>query len=163
MIATRMIKSALLKVATTLMQVLWRWSRGLTMGAQCCLIDSDGKIMLVRHGYREGWHFPGGGVEKGETVLDALERELLEEVGVTLDAPPTLIGPFANFKLFPGDHVLLYVAYEWTQTHQPAPNFEIAEIKRFASSDLPEDIQPATQARIKELLEKLPPSRHWHA
>jgi len=158
-----MIKSALLKVATTLMHILWRWSRGLTMGAQCCLIDSDGSIMLVRHGYRPGWHFPGGGIEKGETVLHALERELEEEVGVKLDAPPKLIGPFANFKHFPGDHVLLYVADAWTQTRQPKPTFEIAEIKRFAPSELPKDVHPPTRARIKELLENLPQSQHWHA
>lgn len=157
-----MIKSALLKVATTLMHVLWRWSRGLTMGAQCCLIDGDGRIMLVRHGYRPGWHFPGGGIEKGETVLGALERELEEEVGVRLDAPPKLIGPFANFKHFSGDHVLLYVAEEWTQTRKPEPTFEIAEIRQFAPLDLPDDIHPPTRARIKELLENLPQSQHWH-
>ncbi len=161
-IAIQMIKSALLRVATTLMHVVWRWSRGLTMGVQCCLIDSDGRIMLVRHGYRPGWHFPGGGIEKQEPALDALERELSEEVGVTLDATPQLVGPFANFKYFRGDHVLLYVARDWTQTRQPNPNFEIAEIKRFSSDKLPGDIHPPTRERIKELLEKMPHSRHWH-
>ena len=158
-----MIKSALLKIATLVMHVVWRWSRGLTMGVQCCLIDSDGKILLVRHGYRPGWHFPGGGVEKGEPLVAALERELAEEVGVQLDAPPQLVGPYANFKHFPGDHIILYVSRDWSQTRLPQSNFEIAETKRFLSSDLPEDIHPPTRLRIKEILENLPSSRHWHA
>lgn len=145
------------------MHIVWRWTRGLTLGVQCCLIDGDGKIMLVRHGYRPGWHFPGGGVEKGETVLEALERELSEEVGVTLHTPPTLVGPFANFRHFAGDHILVYVAEDWTQTRTLEPNFEIADVRRFSPTDLPEDIHPPTKARIKELLEKIPPSRHWHA
>lgn len=157
-----MVKSALLKVATTLMHVVWRWTRGVTLGVQCCLIDGKGRIMLVRHGYRPGWHFPGGGVEKGEAVLDALERELAEEVGVTLNAAPELVGPFTNFKHFRGDHILLYVARDWTQLHQPDANFEIAEIGRFTSDDLPGDIHPPTRARINELLANRPRTRHWH-
>lgn len=156
------LKSTALKAATKLMQVTWRWSRGLTVGVQGCLVDGDGRIMLVRHGYRPGWHFPGGGVEKGEAASDALRRELLEEVGVTLSENPDLFAVYANFRYFPGDHILLYVSRNWTQDYIPAPNFEIAEVKRFLPAELPADIHPPTRARIGEVLDNDPPAHDWH-
>lgn len=118
--------------------------------------------MLVRHGYRPGWHFPGGGVEKGESVFAALKRELAEEVGVLLEQDPDLFAAYANFKHFRGDHVLVYVSRHWAQPSQPQPNFEIAAVQRFTPTDLPTDIHPPTHARILEILGEQPPAKHWH-
>ena len=43
------------------------------------------RILLCRHGKddHERWLLPGGGVQSGESLLDALQRELYEEVGLT--------------------------------------------------------------------------------
>ena len=43
-------------------------------------VMNSGSILMVQHPER-GWEFPGGHVEDGETAEDALERELMEEVG----------------------------------------------------------------------------------
>jgi ADP-ribose pyrophosphatase YjhB (NUDIX family) len=43
-----------------------------------------GRILLIRHekGGREVWLLPGGGVKAGESLAEALQRELFEEIGV---------------------------------------------------------------------------------
>ncbi|MCM1578687.1 MAG: NUDIX domain-containing protein [Ruminococcus sp.] len=43
--------------------------------------NSEGKILLVKHN-RRGWTLPGGVVENGENLIDALKREVMEETGI---------------------------------------------------------------------------------
>ena len=149
------------KIVTKVLQRYWRLSRGLTFGAQAALIDPQGRILLIRHTYRKGWHFPGGGVERGETVEEALEREMEEEAGVALTGVPELFGIYSNANVFPNDHVALFVAREWRQTRIPEPNHEIAEQRLFAPDQLPEDISPGTGRRLEEILSGKPRSRFW--
>ena len=54
-----------------------------------------GQILLCRHEKpgKEYWLLPGGGVQSGESLVDALHRELREELG--LDDEPVLEGPVA--------------------------------------------------------------------
>ncbi len=144
-----------------LMRRYWRFSRGLTMGAQGVVIDDQDRVLLVRHGYRSGWHFPGGGVEKNETIHDALARELMEEVGVLLDRPAEFIGLFAQFKTFPSDHIALFVVRHWSRPIIPKPNAEIAEQAFFTADALPDGTTRGTRARLREIFDGAPPAHHW--
>jgi ADP-ribose pyrophosphatase YjhB (NUDIX family) len=146
---------------TKLMQHSWRLTRGLTLGAQAVVIDAQDRILLVRHTYRPGWHFPGGGVERNETVEAALARELREETGVVLRGRPELFGLYANFRVFPNDHVALFIARHWEQPTTPEPNLEIAAQGFFARDALPGDIGRSSARRLREMFEGEPRSLVW--
>ncbi len=45
------------------------------------LITRGGEILIVEPTYKENWEIPGGAIEKDESPRDALQRELIEELG----------------------------------------------------------------------------------
>lgn len=151
----------LTKFVTRSFQRYWRVSRGLTLGAQGCVLDASSRVLLIRHTYRPGWHFPGGGVEKGETTETALRRELEEEAGIIVSGRPKLFGIYGNERQFPGDHIALYVVRSWQQPSIPKANAEIAEQGFFAATELPAGVTAATHTRIKEVLGATPPAETW--
>jgi 8-oxo-dGTP diphosphatase len=70
-----------------------------------------GRVLLCRHekGGREVWLLPGGGVKTGESLVDALDRELIEEVGIeppSVEGPVALVDSIAPERLLPGKHVV---------------------------------------------------------
>jgi 8-oxo-dGTP pyrophosphatase MutT (NUDIX family) len=143
------------------LQSYWRLSRSLTMGAQGIVLDRDGRVLLVRHTYRPGWHFPGGGVERNESTMEALTRELSEEAGVELDGRPQLFAIYANFAVFPSDHIALYVVRSWRRRDVPVPNREIAEVGMFGVDALPDATIGPVRRRLAEVLDSRHPDLDW--
>jgi len=92
-----------------LLHLYWRFARAMTLGVRAVVIDPQGRIFLVKHSYVSGWHLPGGGVEAGETIAEALARELREEGNIELCAPPRLHGMYFNDRDSRRDHVALFV------------------------------------------------------
>jgi 8-oxo-dGTP pyrophosphatase MutT (NUDIX family) len=140
------------KLITRSMQQVWRVSRGLTMGAQGVVFDTEGRVLLIRHGYRPGWHFPGGGVERNETAETACVREVLEEAGIVCEALPELFGLYGNFRAFPSDHIALFRITRWNQPTVPAPNHEIAAQGFFLPDQLPDGVVGPVRTRLAEIL-----------
>ena len=134
--------------------------RGKTLGARVCAIDAQGHVLLVRHSYVKGWTFPGGGVDKGETLKQAAIRELREEAAVEATGQMKLHGMFSNDQIFPGDHVALFIVREFN-VGTFEPNAEILEAKFFNVKKLPEGTTPATRIRLAEILDRAEISDHW--
>ena len=139
----------------------WRFARGATLGVRAAVIDAQGRVFLIRHTYVTGWHLPGGGVETGETLLNALKRELREEGNIELSGPATLHGFYHNPSASRRDHVALYVVRDFRQAGAPKRNYEIAEGGFFAIDALPVQTTRGTQARLEEIFRGAPGSDTW--
>ena len=153
----RAIEMALQRLA----DVLGRLTRGMTLGVRALVIGPDGRIFLVKHSYIAGWHLPGGGVEPGETLIDALVRELREEGNLEPTAAPVLHGMFFNGRVSRRDHVALFIVREFRQDAPPRPNHEIIAHGFFAPGALPDDTGRATRARIAEVFAGAAVSELW--
>ena len=125
----------------------------LTLGARALVIDAHGRIFLVRHSYIGGWHFPGGGVETGETVRQAITRELREEGNIVVDEAPVLHGLYFNNRHSRRDHVAVFVVRRFHQTGERKPDWEITGAAFFAIADLPADTAPAVRQTLAEVLD----------
>jgi ADP-ribose pyrophosphatase YjhB (NUDIX family) len=104
---------------------------------------------------------PGGGVETGETMLEALERELAEEGNIELTGPPPLVSIHHNRQASRRDHVGLYLVTEFRQTAPKKPDYEIKGSGFFPLDALPELTTPATLRRINEALRGAERSPYW--
>jgi ADP-ribose pyrophosphatase YjhB (NUDIX family) len=144
---------------------LLHWSfllaRPMTLGVRAIVADAGERVLLVRHGYVSGWHFPGGGVEPGETCVEALTRELKEEAMVAIDGPPLLHGLFLNAQLSRRDHVAVYLVRTFRVLGERAPDWEIEEARFFPRTALPEGATQATRARLAEIFDSAPLSSRW--
>lgn len=139
----------------------WRYSRGLTLGVRGLVFDAQGRVFLIKHSYVTGWHLPGGGVEPGESLSTALERELREEGNIELIGSPTLFGIYWNRRTTQRDHVALYVVRSFRQSAPPQPTGEIIAHGFFAPDAFPNGTTASTRARVAEVREGRPPAVIW--
>ncbi len=85
------------------------------------LMKDNGDILLAQRPvgkpYEGYWEFPGGKVETGETIEDALKREFMEELGIAI----TSADPWCGVEfVYPHAHVRLhfYISHDWTGVPQ---------------------------------------------
>src|SRR3954466_5940147 len=131
--------------------------RGMTLGVRAVVLDADSRVFLVRHSYVSGWYLPGGGVDLGETMEQAMRRELKEEGDIDLTGEAVLHGIYLNSHVSRRDHVAVYVVRHFRQDRMPKPNREIVECGFFDTAALPEEATPGTRLRIAEVLHGKPP------
>ena len=82
----------------------WKITQPQTIGVRIFLIKKQ-QILLVKHTYSNQWFLPGGGLKKGETLEQAIRRELAEELGVRIEKLE-LFGAYNNF--FEGEEILYH-------------------------------------------------------
>ena len=116
-----------------------REARGPLDVAVGVLIDADGRFLLTSRPagkvYAGHWEFPGGKVEPGESVAQALERELHEELGIAIAA----VQPWKT-TLHDYAHALVRLhfckVFAWTGA------FEMREAQQMAWQTLPVEVAP---------------------
>lgn len=124
--------------------------RGVTLGARAAIYNRKGEVLLVRHTYVSGWYLPGGGVGRGESILEAAYREVREETGLS------------KFKL--RDHPVVshdstisrrdYVAYYIGHSDEAIDfisNSEISECRYFSPDSIPTDVNKECLKFIKDV------------
>ena len=98
--------------------------------------DSLGRVLVARRSAQQHqgglWEFPGGKVEKGESVLDALHRELYEELGIEVN----LAYPFT------------LIDYRYTDRHVL---LDVWRVKRFTGVPMARESQPLEWRNVSEL------------
>lgn len=114
------------------------------------LIKPNGDMLLGQRPegkpYAGYWEFPGGKVEPGETIFAALQREFMEELGITVISATPWCG--VEF-VYPHAHVRLhyFISREWAGEPQHLENQDFA----WQGSVNVEPILPATIPLIAEL------------
>lgn len=62
------------------------------------VVDAEGRTLLIQRRDNGQWEPPGGVLEPGETIPEALQREVLEETGLKVALPATLTGVYKNMS-----------------------------------------------------------------
>ena len=94
-----------------------------TVGVKVLFQNIDGKYLLLlkdaneckENGVKIHWDIPGGRIDEGESVDEAVKREVKEEIGIASFSKGTLLGvTISNFAQLFADNKLLLVVYEGT-------------------------------------------------
>jgi 8-oxo-dGTP diphosphatase len=103
------------------------------------LIDADGRFLLTSRPegkvYAGHWEFPGGKVEAGESIEQALRRELHEELGIT-------IGAAELWQVTLHDYAHALVRLHFCKVFEWSGAFEMREGQQMAWQQLPATVTP---------------------
>lgn len=136
-----------------------RWP--LTLGVRVAVLDDAARVLLVRHTYAPGWHFPGGAVDPRETMAAAALRELREEALVSALEEPAFQGVYLSLTENKSDHIGFFVVRRFEAVAGRARVLEIAEAAFFPVDDLPKGTTGGTRRRLAEVLGGAPRSPNW--
>ncbi len=112
------------------------------------LIDAEGRFLLTSRPagkpYAGYWEFPGGKLEAGESVEQALRRELHEELGI-------MIGPVQPWKVTLMDYPHALVRLHFCKVWAWEGEFEMRERQQMAWQTLPVQVTPVLPGTLPVL------------
>lgn len=105
-----------------------------SIGVFATIFDKQGRILCVKRNYPPfNWTTPGGGMDDGESLIQAIEREVREETGYIVHAK-RLMGAYSSIYK---DDLVLSIEAEIIDREEWQPNQEISEIGFFPKDELP--------------------------
>ena len=149
----------LLRAAYFLFKAYVRIFHPILFGVRVVLVKEE-QALLVKHTYKGGWHLPGGGIERNETIPDAARRELREETGLEA-AELKWVGVYSSVEEGASGHNFLFACEQFKKVGKP--DHEIAEARFFPLDALPEGLLPGHRRRLEEYRAgvKSPPFGEW--
>jgi len=122
--------------------------RPLTQVAVGVLFRKDGRFLLTTRpagkAYAGHWEFPGGKIELGETVAQALVRELEEELGITA----TELLPWRTERI---DYPHAWVELHFCKVFQWQGELQMKEGQQFSWEYLPVSVTPLLAGTVPVL------------
>ena len=137
---------ARMKVPTGLWRLFREAARHLlrrpVVGVAAAARTRDGRWLLIRRGDTGDWALPGGTLEWGETLRDAVVREVREEAGARVETLGDVSGVYSRSDRDVRFHaVTIVVRAEVAEPDAPPHNpVEIREVKLFSDDSLPPNI-----------------------
>jgi 8-oxo-dGTP pyrophosphatase MutT (NUDIX family) len=122
-----------------------------TVGAAACIVDGEGRVILVKHTYgHRNWELPGGAGEANESPVETAVREVQEETGLTVAARHMTGSYYApeNESL----HFVFWCEMEAPQAIPQADGAEISACAFWSPDALPRPISDWTVRRIQDAL-----------
>ena len=131
------------------------------VGVGAIIIDNQGRLFLARRGNKAKnerglWEFPGGSVELGETLAEALRREMREEFGIEI-----VVGELLDIV----DHILKEEGQHWVSStyictiasgepciQEPEKS---AEIGWFQTDEIPKELTQITRLNLTHYLQHI--------
>jgi 8-oxo-dGTP pyrophosphatase MutT (NUDIX family) len=125
-------------------------------GVRGILVDDQRRLLLQRRADTGHWGLPAGVVDVGDSVLEALSREVQEETGLTV-VRAELFGVYTDPRFsvtYPnGDEVqtftVAFVVREWSG-QLSADSDEVTDVRFFPLDALPENLWPVHRETIDD-------------
>lgn len=130
----------LFNIASRVRKIYWYIFRPKTIGVKC-LIECDEEYLFIKHTYENrthNWNLPGGGLKNNESIIDAVGREVLEELNIKLDEVIELKKYISNAE-YKVDTVHCFYSRVESKDFEINKN-ELREAKWFPKNNLPKNI-----------------------
>jgi ADP-ribose pyrophosphatase YjhB (NUDIX family) len=133
-------------------------AREIRAGVAAVIQNGAGQILLQRRSDNGLWGLPGGSVEIGESVREAIVREVREETGLSVEVV-RLIGVYSDPRIqivrYPDGNVVHYISTLFAcriEAGDLRTCEETLALQFFNPADLPDDFLPMHRVRIQDAL-----------
>ena len=128
------------------------------LGILAVPVEASGRIVLMRRRDTGTWCLPGGTVEWGERLVDAIGREVREETGRDLIAIRRIVGIYSDPARDPRMHAVS-ILVEATVEDAASDGalaainpLEVIEVRSFPATELPSELAFDTRRMVEDFL-----------